>query len=464
MPLQKKISRVLLMGVLVMLSSCATYQPRPLVDQSPLAINLKMLQVKASALHNGLQGLYEINPADGLDLTEVAILAVLGNPDLRAKRAKLGVASAQAFAAGLLPDPQLSASIDHPFGNTGGLVNAWGVGLALDIVPLITRQARIDAKQGVKAQIRLEVLWQEWKVMQQAQTLAIRFELEQQRLTLLSNMRSLYKKRFQHSLQGLKQGNITLDINGTDLTALLDTFSKISQLEQTHNQTRHDLSLLLGLQADVSFSLAPLPAKNTLAKSVIKKQLQRLAEVRPDLLALKAGYRAQESRVRAAILAQFPSFSPGINRARDTSSINTGGLTVGLTLPVFNGNRGAIAIERATRGQLQREYQSRLARAHSDVKRLLDQQEIIIQQRRNLAMYLPRLQSIVERSRSAYKRGDINALTFLNLETTLLNKQLEIINLQQSQWRIYLTLKTLLVLPQSEDKPLASKKMSVIKP
>ncbi len=452
------------MSALVVLSSCASYQPHPLVDQSPLATSLKMLQVRASALYKGSQRWYEINPANGLDLTEVAILAVLGNPGLRAKRAKLGVASAQAFAAGLLPDPQLSAGFDKVMGNTTALVSGWGGGLAFDMVPLITRQARIDAKQNTKTRIKLELLWREWRVIQRAQTLAVRYRLEQQRLVLLHHMRNLYKKRFQHSLQGLKQGNITLDVNGTDLTALLATFSQINQLEQTHNQTRHKLSLLLGLQADVPFSISPLPTDHTLTYALIKKRLQQLADVRPDLLALKAGYRAQENRIRAAILAQFPSFTLGISRARDTGGVNTSGLTIGLTLPVFNGNRGTIAVERATRSLLQREYQSRLAQADNDVKRLLDQQVIVRRQGRNLAAYLPRLQSIVTRSRRAYKRGDIDALTFLNLETTLLNKQLEVITLQQTQWQIYIALKTLLALPDSTAGSLISRNTIAIKP
>jgi len=258
MLLQRLRLHLWLTGVFAVVSGCATYQPQPLTNQSPLATDLNMLQLKATALHNP-HSQYEINPADGLDLIEVATLAVLGNPTLRAERAKLGVASAQAFAAGLLPDPQLSASFDKVMGNTTDLVRGWGGGLAFDMVPLITRQARIDAKQNTKTSIRLELLWQEWQVIQQAQTLAVRYRLEQQRLVLLHHMHHLYKKRFQHSLQGLKQGNITLDVNGTDLTALLATLSQINQLEQTHNQTRHKLSLLLGLQADVSFTISPLP-------------------------------------------------------------------------------------------------------------------------------------------------------------------------------------------------------------
>ena len=60
---------------------------------------------------------------------------------------------------------------------------------------------------------------------------------------------------------------------------------------------------------------------------------------------------SEASRRRPAILSQFPSVSIGISRARDTSSVDTSGFTIGLTLPLFSGSRGAIAVERTTREQ-----------------------------------------------------------------------------------------------------------------
>ena len=441
---------LLALGTLVLLGGCASYQARPLPEQAALETSLNTLSVKANQLMSSQHDSYTVNPADGLDLTEVAILAVLGNPGLKAKRAQLHVAGAQAFAAGLLPDPQLGANLDHPSGNTTGLVNAWGLGLGYDIIPLITRQARIAAEQGRQSEVRLDLLWQEWQVIQHARSLVVRFQLEQQRLALLLNMRDLYQDRYQHSATGLNEGNVTLDINGTDLTALVDSFSQISQLQQVHNQTRHDLNLLLGLQPDEQIKLAKLPDEPPHGeRAVMQARLEILPQIRPDLQALQAGYKSQEARVRAAILAQFPSFSIGISRARDTGSLYTSGFNIGLNLPLFSGNRGAIAIERATREQLALEYQARLAQTASDVNRLLDLQAIIEKQRNDLQTYLPRLQSLVERARHAYRQGDIDALTFLNMESTWVNKRLEQLSLQQTQWQNRIALQTLLALPEA---------------
>ena len=137
----------------LLLTGCASYQAHPLPKDSILTDNLHDLQYSVKKQQAaGLQQ-HEINPADGLDLIETAIIAVLNNPDLQAERVKQKVAGAQLFAAGLLPDPQISANLDFPTGDSSGAVNAWGLGLGYDIIPLITRQARIDTEQQAQIQV-----------------------------------------------------------------------------------------------------------------------------------------------------------------------------------------------------------------------------------------------------------------------------------------------------------------------
>jgi outer membrane protein, heavy metal efflux system len=431
------------------LTGCATYHEESLPEQSVLQKDLNILTVDANKFLKSRQGTHEINIADGLDMTEVAIIAVLENPNLKVQRTQYEVAEAQVFSAGLLPDPKLSTILEKPTGDSTGLVNAWGVDLSYDIIPLITRQARINNEKGLRQKIQLELLWQEWQVVQQARSLVVSYKLEEQQLALLHTMQLLYQERYQQSVKGMSQGNITLDVNGTDLTALIDTFSQITQIEQQHNETSHALNQLLGLALNADITLSKLPAEIPFDRTEIHAQLNRLADVRPDMLALKAGYQAQEEKVRAAILGQFPSFSIGITRVRDTGGIYASGFTIGLTLPLFSGNRGNIAIERATRKQLSQEYTARLLQAQNDVSRLLELQSIIEKQQINLNTYLPRLEGLVERARKAYARGDIDALTFLNMESTWVNKRLEQISLQKTQWQNRIALQALLALPDS---------------
>ena len=64
---------------------------------------------------------HPFNPDDGLDMTEVAILAVINNPDLKVARDERGLARAQLMAAGILPNPQLTAGLDSPLNGGSAL-------------------------------------------------------------------------------------------------------------------------------------------------------------------------------------------------------------------------------------------------------------------------------------------------------------------------------------------------------
>jgi outer membrane protein, heavy metal efflux system len=425
--------------ILVLLAGCAGYQAKTLPQSINLSPNVDQLRK--------LKNVPRTVPEIGLSLTEVAILAVRNNPDLKARRKQLGVKRAELFSAGLLPDPQLSTSLDYPTGSIPDTVNAFGIGLSYEIVPLINRGARVDSAKEAEQQIHLDLLWQEWQVSQRARFLAVNLDGERQQIALLQEMKDLYQQRYQRSRKAVARGDYTLGVTGTDLTALLDTLSQINQLEQNSNDTRHALNLLMGLAPDAPLEIRLTPMPMLPDGQALSRELQTLPQRRPDLLALQAGYRSQEAKVRAAILSQFPSFSIGITRARDTGSVYTTGFNIGLDLPLFSGSRGAIAIERATREQLREEYQARLDQAAVDVDRLINLQSIVAAQQKQLDEYLPTLRKMVDRGREAYQNNDIDALTFLNMENTWVSKRLEQISLDQTQRNNLIALQTLLAMP-----------------
>jgi len=430
--------------VLIFLAACASYQQSPLPRQSALAPSVAALVLdKAKPALPGLRT-HPFDPSDGLDMTETATLAVLNNPALTALRKRRGVAKAELFAAGLLPDPQVTFSFDHPTSDGAGLINAAALALAYDLLPLITRGARVDAAAANRHRVDLELLWREWQVAQQARILYVRYLSEQHRMALLKKSLALYRRRYRLSSKALAAGNVKLDVAGTDLTVLVDTYSRLNRLKQAHAETDNALTLLLGLKPDAPLALGPLSRPTPFAPALARSQLKTVPDRRPDLLALKAGYASQEARVRKAVLAQFPAINVGINRARDTGAVYTNGFSVSLSLPIFSANRGAIAVQRATRERLRQEYRARLAATEATVGRLLRTQRLIAEARRILATYMPRLKRMVEGARRAYATHDINALTFLNMETTWINKQLEQQSLVQSQWESRIALDTAL--------------------
>src|SRR5579885_531750 len=100
------------LAVCTALAGCATYSPLPL-DNPRTQRQIADITVSAASMPVQVLREHRFDPSDGLDVTEVAMLAVANNPDLRSQRDGERIARTQAFAAGLLPDPQLSYEHDH---------------------------------------------------------------------------------------------------------------------------------------------------------------------------------------------------------------------------------------------------------------------------------------------------------------------------------------------------------------
>jgi outer membrane protein TolC len=165
-------------------------------------------------------------------MDEVAMIAVVNNPDLKATRSQVGVAEAQAFAAGLLPNPQFSFGYGGLITGVGATTSSVSAALTEDIVPLLTRSARRQAASANERSVRLNLLWQEWQIVSQARTFFARaVELERQRL-VIEEYRKLFNDRYQRSNTAMQQGNEILPTVVSDLTALQAVETQLHDIEQ----------------------------------------------------------------------------------------------------------------------------------------------------------------------------------------------------------------------------------------
>ncbi|HLW13471.1 MAG TPA: TolC family protein, partial [Casimicrobiaceae bacterium] len=306
------------------------------------------------------------------------MLAVANNPDLKLTRDDLGIARAQAFSAGLLPDPQLSVSSDYP--GAEGFTRAFNYGLSMDVMAIVTRGANKKSAEATVVKTDLGLLWQEWQIVAQAKQLFLKARFQEETLPLLQQQLELSRTRYERMAEAQRAGNLTEDQLTAALTSYSDARKQSTDAERAAEQTHHDLNALLGLAPDVQLQLTGDDDAAPVAGSTIDSAVAMLPKRRPDLLALKAGYEAQEQKYRAAILNQFPSLSVGFVRARDTSEIYTSGFQINLSLPVFNRNQGNVAIEKATRQRLRDEYQDRLNQAYADVAHMRADSAILARQ------------------------------------------------------------------------------------
>jgi len=202
--------------------------------------------------------------------------------------------------------------------------------------------------------------------------------------------------------------------------------------EQQREQEQLALNQSLGIPAQES-----IPLKKAIKPSApsnlpsAAELIEGLEERRLDLLALKSGYQAQEERLRAAVLGQFPKINIGFTHARDNTDVISSGYGVTIDLPLFDRNQGAIAVEDATRTKLFDEYMARLFEARGEVARLVADIAALQKQIEAAQQSIPVLQNVVDSYRAALLQGNADVLTFYNARSDLTNKRLELLDLRR---------------------------------
>lgn len=373
---------------------------------------------------------HRFDPSDGLDIDEVAMLAVANNPDLKLARDDLGIARAQAYSAGLLPDPQLSIASDYP--GAIGTTRAFNYGLSIDVMAIVLRSANKQSADATVAKTDLGLLWQEWQIVAQARQLFIKTRFQQETLPLLRQQRDLSRARYERMAEAHRDGNLTDDTLTAALTAYSDARKQYADAERAAEQTHHDLNALLGLAPDVQLQLADTGETTPLDDATLDAALAKLTQRRPDLIALQAGYEAQEQKYRAAILSQFPSLSVGFVRARDTSNIYTSGFQINLSLPIFNRNQGNVAIEKATRQRLHDEYQTRLNAAYAEVAHLRTDNAILSRQLQQTEAALPDADLAARHATAAYAEHNLTLGAYTDAQSAALAKRIDVATLRES--------------------------------
>ena len=421
-----------------------TYRSLPLDDHPNQHHSVQDIRIDTDKLAFPLLRNRKFDPKDGLDMTEVAMLAVANNPDLKLARQDAGVSQAQAFAAHLLPDPQFSLTRDYPQSGPPGTTTAFNAGLGYDLNALVTHAAGENSADAEARKTDLNLLWQEWQVVAQSRALFSQIVNEGNQYDWLVNDRDMLANRYRQSSRALEEGEITSDVASVNLSAWQDAARQVNDLARQRLKARQDLNALLGLPASTTLDLVDnekLPLANN---AEVKSALENLAARRPDLLALKAGYEAEDARYRQAILAQFPPLNLALTRARDTGGIFTRGFALSMALPLLNGNRGNIRIEEATRQRLHDEYEQRLNGARNEIERVIADNQLLASQLETVRAALPGLDKAAQNASEALKAGDLDWPAYTALESARIAKHIESTNLRQSMLEGNITLLTLL--------------------
>lgn len=419
---------ILLAGSL--LSGCASYYAAPLGNASDVlaAPDPAILLADAAKLDRPFLKPQPIDLTQPLTPNALAVIAVLENPDLKAQRRKAGVTDAQAFSARLLPDPTFQGSFDKLLSGSDEF-NGFGGQIGFDLNQLrmsrVTRQSGAAAKQ----QVRLDLAWAEWQAAGQARLQGVRVLALTAQLQIARASAAQADRLFAATGHATGRG----DLAGADLDArrqtLLDITDKVRVAEQALTTARGELNKVLGLPPETVLRLAP-PAEAAIAPDSAKLVAQAI-DRRLDLQALRAGYGVAEADLHKAVLDQFPTLSLTMAYARDTADNRTLGPQIGFSLPLWNRNRGGIAIAKATREQVHAEYDARLFQTRADIDAAVAGLVTVRRQKAELTAQLPQLEKFAEATARAARRGDLAPATADTAAQSLRDRRLTLLQLDQ---------------------------------
>jgi len=424
---------------LLLLSGCATFKSMPLtekaVEESLSIPKTSELRLKAATISHPILEPVTLDTSDGLSPDEAAVLAVILNPGLRAERDRKGIAGAETIKAGILPNPRLSYSFEIPVAGTKpDTVNAYGLGLGWDIKALITRQARLGAARAESAKVELEVAWQEWQVAMRAKLDLYRLIIAKERAVLEARHLEILEKIYALTEKGVRLGVKTSEDLSLAHSSLAEGRVALIKARGAVTAERLRLNRLIGLPSDTR--TVPEKAVNMPLFSkvpTLPELTNGLDNRRLDIRALSLGYKSQEARLRAAILSQFPSINIGAIAAKDTDSVKTTGGLLGIDIPIFNRNQGAIAIEQATRKKLFDEYTARIFEARAEIARLLNDFTSIRQREAKIDKSARDMEGHLGAYKQSVEDGVFNAIDYYGRQLRLEARRFQGLGLKEQE-------------------------------
>jgi outer membrane protein TolC len=354
--------------------------------------------------------------------------------------------------ATLLPNPSASFSYGALLGGPG-ITSAITASLAQDIAALIVHDARVRSARARVYQVDADLLWREWQVAQKARQLAVDLYWGERAIALTRRESELIAGEIAQVRTAIAAGNLTIAALSPLLAAQAAAAQSLAAQQLARLKDWQALDALLGLVPNVRFAIArpvfgPLPPD-------LDRLAASLPQRRPDLVALRFGYRAAEENVRAAILGQFPAFTLGPAYGSDTSAIVTLGPSFTFALPIFDRNQGRIAETRATRLLLRAQYRARLDAALGTVRALRAQLGQVAADLARARKAAAAARALAATARRAYAEGNLDQRSLTDYETTALRRALQVVALARTRGedRVFLSVELGLGLPRTRIAP-----------
>ncbi len=393
------------------------------------------LFIKANKIHHPLLKPLSINFSDGISPDEAAVIAVIANPLLKSERDRKKIARAQVIQAGLLPNPQLSLSLEFPTaGATHDTFTAYGLGLDWDVSSLITRGARLSSAKWNQEAVNLEVAWKEWLTAERARLHWLRLYWSLEKKKLLKKWSLISQKRVKLLEEAVKRGIETAPTLSSAQTVLANVKAQAAKNREDIQGQLAILKRVMGLPPDYELALQKLDFKVPFTQKV-KKQIEEATknflDRRLDVLALKAACKARNEEVKAAILSKFPRIGIGILHARDTGNVITTGPSLSIEVPIFDRKQGQLARAKAQGIKARDEYLARIFEARSKAAEIKERIRCLIEYHSRLVESVRAQGKMLNIYGKAMENGITDAMAYYQALDSFLIQRIELLKVKE---------------------------------
>ena len=432
--------------VVVLLSSCASFEPQPLSPADTIA------SYESRTLDNpDLQAFIQKNikhelptwPLPQWDFDLLTLAALYYHPDLDVARAKWDVAQAGVATAGMRPNPGINVNAQRNADAPGG-ISPWTLGLNLGI-PIVTagkRGYRIDQAHYLSEAVRLAIASTAWHVRSRLRNTLLDLYFARQIQTVLLQQQNLQQNNVALLEHRLAFGMASQPEVTQARIALHQTTLAFNETQKLQAEARAKLASALGVSSkatdnisiswDTFTSIPEFPAGDVRQQALLS---------RPDILSALAEYAASQSALQLEIARQYPDLNLGPGYTWDAGA-RIWSLGLSLTLPIFNQNQGPIAEAKAHRLQAMANFNATQARALGEIDTALTGYQSIQTKLAAADVLLAEQNKQLQNIKASFKAGTTD-------KVALLGTQLEMSQIELS--RIDVLAKTQQALGALED-------------
>ncbi|MCA9759012.1 MAG: TolC family protein, partial [Candidatus Eisenbacteria bacterium] len=334
---------------------------------------------------------------------------------------------AQVFAAGLLPDPSFSFSLDRPL-EPQGLVTALTAALGLDIPALLHRPAAVREARANLDAVRYDLVWAEWLTAEQTRLVATRIPFLEETRELTSELRSLTQKELDRRLAAVSRGDLAAAQLEAPRLSASEAANRDREAESELEAAKLELNRVLGIDPREVIQLAP-PEPSRSSLPTLDTMFERAARDRADLAGFRAAFEAVRAGGSAARLDRFPLPSLDFGAARDTGGLKTAGAGISFILPIWNRNRGEVAVTDATVARARADYAARLDAIRADLAAAQSALTVAARQHLAVSEELRELEGRLAANELSAERGDTSFSAAAEMRALVLDRRITQVSL-----------------------------------